>query len=60
MCNDTTLFTTFYPMDMVVGTCDGKVSMKVTGGGTVKLILKTRNNEHVEVTLTNVAFALDS
>lgn len=60
MCNNTTLFTTFYPIDIVVSICNGKVSIKVTGSRTVKLILKTRNNKYIKVTLTNIAFALDS
>jgi hypothetical protein len=47
-------------MNMQIGTCDGKTAMRITGGGTVRLVVQTRKNKNVEFLLTGVAYAPNS
>jgi hypothetical protein len=47
-------------MNMQIDTCDGTTAMRITGGGTVRLVVQTRKNRNVEFLLTDVAYAPNS
>jgi hypothetical protein len=47
-------------MNVEIGTCDGKTSLCITGGGIVDLVLKARSGQNVRVGLAEIAYSPNS
>jgi len=60
ICNNRSWFKEFLPLKSAVGTASHESSLKITGGGTVDLLLHDPDEAPFSLTLTNVAYAPES